>query len=188
MTLAVDKGIAYCQDNYFKDPGSLESAFRLADIVYTQGSKINDVNHLVAETMTTMISEEHGLGFLGPYLLQGPESMIIQEIEKWEKEIVTFVVMLGLDKIDAAELVEPEEISKAFHTWLHSDTSEGLGSMNGFLCTQLCNQIKPLVFGMWLPFILIAAFFIIANLIEIAAHRYQKRKSLQDKPLIDTSP
>ena len=191
----VNEGISYCQDNYFNDFEAIEEAFAITDKVYAAGYDVNQANHKVSEAMVDMISEKYGLGFLGSYLMAAPKHEIVKEIEDWERQALAIGITYGLEKIGAGDIVEPEDIDKAFYAWLNNEKGEGLGSMNTFMSTQICKQVKPLVFSIWLPFILISLFFIFANLIEVAIFYFRKKKgktplsppTIEQNPVIPTT-
>lgn len=176
VTNLVDEGISYFKTNYFSNFTTLESAFQITDVVYSAGYDVNQANHKVSEAMVDMISEEYGLGFLGSYLLISPKNEMVEQLEEVEKAMVMFLVFHGLDHIGAGELIEPEDVDKAFYAWLNNDSSEGLGSMNSFLSTQIIVQLKPLVFGIWLPFVVLFSIFILANAVETGLFLYRKNK------------
>jgi hypothetical protein len=176
ITNLVDEGLSYCQTNYFSNFENIESAFAITDQVYAAGYDVNQANHLLSEAMVDMISEKYGLGFLGSYLFASPKHEMVKEIEDLERQALALTISYGLEKIGAGDIIEPEDIDKAFYAWLNNDKGEGLGSMNTFLSTQICYQVKPLIFSIWLPFLIIFGLFIIANAIEVVLFYYRINK------------
>ena len=176
VTKLVDEGIDYCQSNYFSDFETIESAFALTDQIYAAGYDVNQANHKVSEAVVDMISEEYGLGFIGSYLFAAPKHEMVKEIEDWERQALALGITYGLEKIGAGDIVEPEDIDKAFYAWLNNDKGEGLGSMNTFMSKQICIQVKPLVFSIWLPFLIIFSLFVVANLVEVGIFYFRKNK------------
>jgi hypothetical protein len=137
VTHIVDEGIDYCKVNYFNDFESVEEIFAFSDVIYSKGGEVNEMNPLVAETMVDEISKKQGLGFLGSYLLKGPENEMVAQLEEYERAIVLILVTMSLEKIGAGNLLEPDQIDEAFYAWLHSDSQDGLGSINTFMSTQM---------------------------------------------------
>lgn len=178
----VDEGIAYFQATYFDDFEFVEGVFELTELVYSSGYEVNDFNEQVAEVMADEVAKKYGLGFLGSYLLAGPKNEISTFLEDTERGMLMLAVGYGLEQIGAEELMDEEQLDKTFYAWLHSDEDASLGSMNGFLSTQICSQIKPLLLGIWLPFLLIPLFFILLNSVELVVY-FSKKKGThpQDK-------
>ena len=58
---------------------------------------------------------------------------------------------------------------------MHSDAKEGLGDINTWISNQIMKQLKPLIFSLYLPFLLINLFFILINLGEVMFYVRQKR-------------
>jgi len=120
--------------------------------------------------------KENQIGFLQAYLMKTQSGQFAEQLEELERGMLVLLVGLGLEQIGAEELMDEERIDDAFYAWLHTDKDASLGSINTFLSKQIGNQLKPIVAGIWLPFLLISALFIIINAIELAIHYYRKKR------------
>lgn len=165
----------YCKTNFFNDYESVQSLFHISNAIYANGHQLNEINHKIAEAVANEVSQKQGLGLFG-FLLNASQSDMTKQIEELEIGFVTLLVATGLNKIGAEELIEPDQIDKAFYAWIHSDKESSLGSLNEFMSTQICRQVKPLVFSIWLPFIAFCTLFILANCFETAWYFYQQNK------------
>ncbi|MFT5723504.1 MAG: hypothetical protein ACI9JN_000618 [Bacteroidia bacterium] len=177
----VDEGFEYCKINYFNDYEFIEEVFEVSDKLYSSGNNVNQINHEMAEAMVNDISEKYGLGFLGAYLLKSPESEMIEHLEDIEKGIIFLFVYKGLEQIGAGDLIEPDQLDETFYSWLHSDGEQSFGSIHEFVSKQINNQVKPLIFSIWLPLLIINALLIGINIVELTLFFYRKRVKIADE-------
>ena len=188
VTKLVDEGVDYVKTNYFEDLDNVQELFSLADIVYSSGYEVNEFNHKIADVVVDQLVKEKKMSFLTGYLAKTQSGEFAKQLEELEKGMLIMGVAYGLKHIGAEELIEDglldeERIEKAFYAWLHTDEDASLGSMNEFMTTQICRQIKPLTFSIWLPAILITSLFILTNLIEIGIYYFRRRP--QEEDIID---
>jgi hypothetical protein len=175
ITTLVDQGINYYKENYFKDMKSVEELFEVADLIYSSGYEVNEFNHKIAAAVVDQLVEEKELNFLHGYMLKTRSGDFTEQLEELERGMLLLIVGLGLEKIGAEELLEEDRLDKVFYSWLHSDQDASLGTVNHFVSSQIANQIKPIVIGIWLPFLLISLFFILFNIAETAIYFHSKK-------------
>ncbi len=180
VKLVVDESVEYCKTNYFNDYAFVEEIFQASDFLYAKGYDLNQANHKIAEMATDEIAKKYGLGFLGSFLLKSPKKDMVNQLEDLERGFVIILVSMGLEHIGAGDIVKADQIDKAFYAWLQNDKSASLGSINSVISNQTSKLVKPIIFGIWSPFLFVCVLFILANLVEIAVFYYRKWQREKD--------
>ncbi len=185
VALAVDKGIEYYNVHYFDDFKFIEEVFAFSGQVYAKGGELNKINHHIAEGIVDQISEKHGLGFLGSYILHNPKNDMIQQMEDLERGMLILFLSKSLEQIGAGDVIEPDKLDKAFYAWLHADSEANLGTINTFVSAQITEQLNPLVLSIWLPFLMVNLLVILIYLTELVVFLYRQDKQPNSAVLLN---
>ncbi|MBR9861231.1 VTT domain-containing protein [bacterium] len=169
-------GTDYMTKEYFQDEDFLEQAFLIYDKLYSSGKELDEINHKLAEGMAVAVAEEYHLGFLAPYLLHSQIEATVKQLEAIEKGMVMIFVAKALEQIQADELIEPEDLDEAFYKWLHNEKQNEFTDINQVISHQIMRQLKPFIFGIWLPFILINSLLILITVVELIVYNYRTKR------------
>ncbi len=178
----VSESMDFCRANYFDDVAFIEDVFATGVTIYESGAKVNEMNHALADGMVEAVSKEYGLGFMGKFLFRNSKSELVHQIEGMEKAFIFFVVAEGLKQVGLGDAVEADQLDKAFYNWLHNEGGSGTDSVDAWISKQIQKQLKPLVFSIWLPFLIINILFILANVIEVIIYLRRNRR-LNNEPV-----
>jgi hypothetical protein len=178
VNLIVDESLQYCKENYFQDHQFIEETMEMSLMIYQSGEKVNEMNHHLADGMVNAISEKYGLGFLGKFLFKKSKKEMVQQLEGMEKAFLFIVVSRGLEQANLGDLIEPEQLDEAFYRWLHHKNDGNNESIESWISHQVTSLTRPLVFSIWLPFLLVSLFAILVNVMEcIYFFRFRKTRS-----------
>jgi hypothetical protein len=177
----VDISTEYLTKEYFQDEDFLENAFLIYDKLYNSGKDLDEINHKLAEGMAVTIAEEYHLGFLAPYLLHSQIEATVKQLEEIEKGIIMIFVAYALEQIQADELIDPEDIDEAFYKWLHNEKQNEFTDINQVLSYHIMQRLKPFVFGIWLPLIIINSILILITIIEVIVYKYRSKRILESQ-------
>ena len=180
VNLIVDESVEYIKANYFNDYAFVEEIFQASDFLYAKGYDLNQANHKIAEMAADEVAKKYGLGFLGSFLLKSPKKDMVNQVEDLERGFIIILVSKGLEHIGAGDIVKADQIDKAFYAWLQNDRSASLGSINSVISNQTSKLVKPIIFGIWSPFLVVCVLVILANLVEIAVFYYRKWQREKD--------
>lgn len=176
---AVGSGVSALETAIFQDEQTKENMYEMINVIHDAGELAQSFNHALAEAAVQEVNKKEGNGYFVSMLTK---YLAVPQIEEklWEFETAILfyatahvAAKAGLDDISPGTY---EAFTKGLNKWMESDFEASSIAIKSQITDFICGYVLPFVFGVFLPFLLIAVGIILIPVLHsfIAKKRAEK--------------